>query len=57
VLRVVANARLLGQLVNAGQAHAGLAAIKQKQALDLLGQFVIDLPFAAYNVHSGRPWG
>jgi hypothetical protein len=36
VLRVVADARLLGQLVDARQAHPGLPAVEQQEALDLL---------------------
>jgi hypothetical protein len=41
MLRVITDARPLGQLVNSGQAHPAIPAA-QKQALDLLGQFVLD---------------
>jgi hypothetical protein len=41
MLGVVADTSLLRQFVNVGQAHARLPAVQQ-QALDLLGQFVVD---------------
>jgi hypothetical protein len=42
MLWMVADARFLGQLVDARQAHARLPAIEEEEALDLLGQFVHD---------------
>jgi hypothetical protein len=44
MLRLVADASLLGQFVHTRQAHARLPAVEQEQqeALDLLGQFVLD---------------
>jgi hypothetical protein len=42
MLRVVADASLLGQLVHTRQADAGLPAVEQQEALDLLRQFVLD---------------
>jgi hypothetical protein len=42
MLRAVADATLLRELVDAGQADARLPAVEQKQALDLLRDFVLD---------------
>jgi hypothetical protein len=42
MLRLVADASLLGQFVHTRQAHARLPAVEQQEALDLLGQFVLD---------------
>jgi hypothetical protein len=42
MLGMVADARFLGQLVNARQADTRLPAIEEQEALDLLGQFVLD---------------
>jgi hypothetical protein len=42
MLGVVADARLRGQLIGARQADTCLPAVQQEEALDLLGQFVLD---------------
>jgi hypothetical protein len=56
MLWVVSDATLLRQLVNAGQAHTGLPAVEEQEALDLVGQFELNylptLASAAVRNHS-----
>jgi hypothetical protein len=42
MLGAVANATLLRQLVDAGQAHTRLPAVEEQEALDLLRQFELN---------------